>query len=316
MINKVIRYFGYAIVSLFLIVVAFALAWYRSDIPVAELESEYFTAESSYTKVRGNRIHIRKRGTGPVIFLIHGSFASLHTWNAWEQQLSLSNTSISLDLPGHGLSGPSPTQSYTTDDYENLIIELANVMKIDTFSIAGNSMGGNVAWKVALHNPDRVRKLILVDAAGFERYSNGHRAEQPFIFTLLQSKLTSSLLIKITPKFIFKMNLKQVYGDVSKIGEEDVTRFYRLMLREGNRLATVQRLRHPGRDLQDSIQFIKTPTLILWGENDKWIPVAKAEKFHQAIANSVLRTFAGAGHIPMEEIPDETVKTVLNFLKE
>jgi pimeloyl-ACP methyl ester carboxylesterase len=122
-------------------------------------------------------------------------------------------------------------------------------------------------------------------------------------------------MVKITPHFLFKWNLKQVYGNPEKVKEKDVDRFYDLMLREGNRAATMQRLRQPGKDLQDSIKFIHTSTLIIWGKNDAWIPLENAHRFNHDITGSELKIFPGAGHVPMEEIAEETVQAALNFLQ-
>ncbi len=319
MIHKILRYLAFAFGGIVLLIILLLAAWYESDIPVQDLESKYFTPESSYINLGDARVHVRSRGAGPTVFLIHGSFASLHTWSAWEDELSKSFRTISMDLTGHGLTGPVPSKRYSTDDYEKLVITLADHLGVDTFYVAGNSMGGNVAWKMALHHPERVKKIILVDAAGFGRLVNdsGKKREGsvPFIFKMLQSQWLSSLLTKVTPRFLVRINMEQVYGDPSKIKPGDVDRFYDLLLREGNRLATMDRLRHPGRDLQDSIRFIQVPTLILWGEQDRWIPVEHATRFHNLIQNSELKIYPGAGHIPMEELPAETVAEALVFLK-
>ncbi len=316
MANKIFRYSAYAIGGILVLFLGLCLAWYRSEIPLQELEQAYFTAESLYVNVLDSKLHIRKRGKGEVIFLIHGSFASLHTWAGWEKQLSKSRTTISMDLPGHGLTGPNSAGKYSTDDYEKLILTLADQLMIDTFSVAGNSMGGSVALKIALRNPQRVKKLILIDAAPFNRTQAGSKEGMPFIFTLLQSKITSQVLTRITPRFLFEINLRQVYGDPSKIKEEDINRFYELMRREGNREATVVRLKNSGKNIQDSIQYLQTPTLLLWGEKDKWIPVQYAYQFKDAIKSSQLKIYPKAGHVPMEEIPEETVAAALDFLKE
>ncbi|HRJ28464.1 MAG TPA: alpha/beta hydrolase [Cyclobacteriaceae bacterium] len=292
---------------------------YKADIPVEALEEKYFTPESAYLDVDDVKLHLRKRGEGPALFLIHGSFASLHTWQDWENELSKSFTTISMDLPGHGLTGPTKAEDYTTDYYAKLIFNLADELMIDTFYVAGNSMGGNVAWKMALHHPERVKKLILIDAAGFWKITSDSTtkpSKRPFIFKLLSNDAVGKAFTKITPYFLFNRNLQQVYGDKTKVKSETIDRYYELMLREGNREATLKRLRNSGSDLQDSIRFIKTPTLILWGAQDAWIPVEHAHRFHEAIKNSTLIIFNGAGHVPMEEIPDESVEAALSFLKE
>ncbi len=317
MIRRILKYLSYTLLVLIGLLVIVCLAWYRSDIEVSELEPTYFTPQSSYIQVNDAKLHVRQRGSGPAIFLLHGSFASLHTWNGWENELEKSFHTISVDFPGHGLTGPTASAKYSTDDYAQLIFKLADQLKIDSFYVAGNSMGGQVAGKMALHHPERVKKLILVDAAGYLRVdttSKSAKQNRPFIFKLLQNDFAAKFLVKITPRFLFRWNLKQVYGNPDAVREEDVNRFYDLMMRSGNREATMQRLRQPGKDLQDSIRFITTPTLILWGEEDRWIPVANAYRFKKDIPYSHLIVWQGLGHVPMEEQPQTTVASILPFL--
>ena len=317
MIKRIFRRLGFLLAGIIFLLIILGGAWYQSDIPVKELEPKYFTSESSYIDVMDSKLHVRQRGAGPAIFLIHGSFASLHTWSGWEDTLSKTYRTISMDLPAHGLTGPNPSHRYSTDDYEKIVIALADALRIDTFFVAGNSMGGNIAWKMALHHPDRIKRLVLVDAAGFGRLTSDSakspKRSDPFIFKLLRSELTGNLLTRITPRFLVEWNMRQVYGDPSKVKSADVDRFYELMLREGNRKATVDRLRMPGQDLKDSIQYINVPTLILWGQKDQWIPVEHAYRFQKSIQHSILRVFPSAGHIPMEEIPQESVEVALAF---
>jgi pimeloyl-ACP methyl ester carboxylesterase len=310
MISKTLRIGLFIVIALFILLIS----GYRADNKVEELEPEYFTPESQYIDVMDSKLHIRKRGNGKPIFLIHGSFASLHTWDSWEAELSKTFTTISVDLPGHGLTGPNKNEIYTTDYYADLIFALADSLQLDSFYIAGNSMGGNVAWKMALKNPARIKKLILVDAAGYTKTDVNKPASQPFIFKLLNNNLIASIFFKITPRFMFSLNLKQVYGDKEKITEDQIDLYYNLMLREGNRAATLKRLRNGGKDLQDSIQYITTPTLIIWGEKDAWIPVANAYRFNSDIKSSKLIIFKEAGHVPMEEIPLETLIPAREFL--
>jgi pimeloyl-ACP methyl ester carboxylesterase len=312
---------AYAVVFCILLIVVLLLSFYRKDVPVNKLEGKYFTEESKYIEVDDARLHVRITGTGVPLFLLHGSFASLHTWNAWQNELSKFFKTISLDLPGHGLSGPNKNEIYTSDYYASLVFALADSLKIDSFHIAGNSMGGNVAWKIALMQPERVKKIILIDASGFwtapvktDSALVDSNTKRPLIFRLLSSDKLAKTLSSITPRFLFRLNLQQVYGDPANISDEEVDRYYDLMLREGNRNATLTRLRQANKNLQDSIKYIKNPTLILWGEKDTWIPVTHAYRFNNAIEHSTLIIFPDAGHVPMEEIPEESLKHVIPFL--
>lgn len=293
------------------------IAFYKSDIPPEQLEQQYLSKESIYIQVDDARLHVRRRGVGPTIFLLHGSFSSLHTWNEWENELSKSFSTISLDLPGHGLTGPNESGIYTTDYYSSLLFSLADTLHIDTFYVAGNSMGGNIAWHMALNNPERVKKIILINAAGYSSSVSDtiqKSAERPFIFKLLSNSIIANIFTQLTPRFFFKQNLKQVYGHPKGITEEQVDRYYQLMLREGNRKATLQRLKQINRYGHGNISQIKTPTLIIWGAKDNWIPVSHAYGFKESIPNAEMVIFPEAGHIPMEEIPQETSKSVIRFL--
>jgi len=287
---------------------------YRSEIPVSELEKSYWTKESDYVTVGDAKLHVRRMGQGPMLLLIHGSFASLHTWEIVQKELAHDFTTISVDLPAHGLTGPIPSARYSTDDFAQLMFGLIDQMKIDTFSIAGNSMGGQVAWKMALHKPSRIRKLILIDAAGIQQTIAG-TTSKPLLFTLLQYQSVRKVMSRITPRFVFRLNMQQVYANPDAFTDEVLDRYYLLMRREGNRDATMLRLQQVNADLQDSIQFIQTPTLVLWGAQDRWIPLAAGEQFHRLLPNDSMIVLPDAGHVPMEEVPEKTVTILRQFLQ-
>lgn len=288
----------------------------RKDISIEELEKEYFTSESQYIQLTDEKVHVRIRGNGPYLFLIHGSFASLHTWEHWEDTLITHFTTVSLDLPGHGLTGPNQSENYTLNNFERIVFELADSLGVDTFSIAGNSMGGQVAWQSALHKPERIKNLILIDAAGFTTATGDQQNNNaPLIFTLLRSKHAAFTLEHITPRWMFDLNLKQVYASTDLVTSQLVDRYYKLMLREGNRHATWLRFQQLQKPSVDSLKFISVPTLIIWGEKDKWINIQNAHQFNNAIKGSKLVIIPNAGHTPMEELPIESVIPVFEFLK-
>ncbi|MEO7990702.1 MAG: alpha/beta hydrolase [Chryseolinea sp.] len=301
-------------ISVAVLIILFLLG-NRKDIPVEELEKEYFTPQSRYVQLTDAKVHVRIRGAGPYLFLLHGSFASLHTWQHWEDTLSTIFTTVSLDLPGHGLTGPSKSENYTIHNFEKLVFELADSIGTDTFSIAGNSMGGQIAWQAALHKPDRIKNLILIDAAGFttakgDQQNNG----APLVFTLLRSKHAAFTLEHITPRWMFALNLKQVYANPDLITSKLIDRYYQLMLREGNRHATWLRFQQLQKPPIDSLKFIRVPTLIIWGKKDKLIKVENGYEFNNAIKNSKLLIIPEGGHTSMEELPNESARLVFEFL--
>ena len=311
------RTFLKILAALVLIIALTIASLYRPDLSAEAANSRYQTAESRFLEVMDAHVHVRIRGTGPALMLIHGSFSSLHTWQPWEDSLSREFTTISMDLPGHGLTGPNRDGDYSQDYYTRVAFGIADQLGIDTFHVAGNSMGGNVAYRMALLQPRRIQSLVLIDAAGPPTSSTNKTRSasgSPFIFKLLSMPVLSSLMVKCTPKFLFHSTLKGVYSEPSLITTEQVDRYYDLILREGNRKATLDRIRTIRTPTPSGT--VQCPTYILWGADDHWIPVSTAESFHAAIPGSVVEVMRGTGHVPMEERPVESLEGVRGFLRQ
>ena len=317
-----IKRIGKVLGVLLLLMVLFLASLYRSDISPDLVNAKYLTPESQFIEVGGIRVHVRIKGEGEPIFLLHGSFASLHTWEPWQQELSPYYQTISLDFPGHGLTGPDSLKRYSTKDYSQLVYGLAQKLNLPKYHLAGNSMGGGVALQLASDHPEQVLSLNLIDAVGAtapERKSADSSAQKKtrsggaWSVQFARHPIFSILLLFCTPKFLFELNMKQVYGDEAKVTAEVTTRYYELMLREGNRKATLDRLSVPR---SNSIRFdrLTMPTLILWGAKDTWNPLSQGQRLQQLIPGANLVVFDAAGHVPMEEIPTETVAEYLSFL--
>lgn len=310
-----------AVLVLLLLLAGILVLSYRSDLDVDELVDKYSDEYSHFLEIDSVKVHVKVKGEGEPIFLIHGSFSSLHTWEAWEKELSPYFMTVSMDLPGHGLTGPDPEKRYGTEDYASLVFKIADQLGIGEFHVAGNSMGGGVALKMASDQPDRILTLNLIDSSGANLRVDQNKNDKArqnnssgaLIFKIANHPILNKLMLKCTPEFVFKLNLKQVYYDDSKIREEQVKRYYELMRREGNRKATLDRLttRKP---YQVEFNRLNMPVLIMWGAEDKWIPLSQGEKLNTMIPGSILKIFDQAGHVPMEEIPTETVVEYLSFL--
>lgn len=312
-----LKVIGVIIAVFFLI----TIASYRSDISPDKLLSKYTDENSYFLKVDEENIHVRVKGKGEPIFLIHGSFSSLHTWEPWEAELSTFFNTISLDLPGHGLTGPSDIKAYGIEDYAKLVFKIADRLGLEEFHVAGNSMGGAVALKMASDHPERILTLNLIDASGapsFKREAEDAKKNKTYdsgatIFKVARNPLLGQFLLKFTPKTIFEKTLEEVFYDNSKVNKELVTRYYELLRREGNREATLDRLT-TYKPYEVDFEKLNMPVLIMWGEDDQWIPVANALKFKEVIPEAKLKIFEKTGHVPMEERPTETVREYLAFL--
>lgn len=288
---------------------------YRSDIPLDKLVGKYSDSNSYFLNVNGINMHVRVKGRGEPIILIHGSFSSLHTWEAWEEELSQFFTTISMDLPGHGLTGPDVEKRYSVAEYAEFILEIADQLGYKEFHVAGNSMGGSVALQLASTQSSRVMSVNLINSSGGPRSdaSDTTRSSVP-IMRYASNPIFNKVLLKCTPKYLFKMNLNQVYFDDEKITDDMVNRYYYLLRREGNRQATLDRLIGNKRAVDLDFSKLKMPVLIMWGAEDTWIPVANGKRLAASIPKSKFKVFENVGHVPMEELPTETVREYLSFL--
>ena len=281
------------------------------DKSVEELKTLYTDEQSQWIEIEGIPVHYKKEGSGPAVILVHGTGASLHTWDDWTEVLDDNYTVYRMDIPAFGLTGPALDKDYTIGAYVDFINDFVQSQSLDTFSIGGNSLGGYIAWAYTVMHPEDVSKLILLDAAGYPHEGDS----DALAFKVATNPFLKPLMKHITPKSFIKKNMLQVYGDESKVTDEVVTRYHDMALRSGNRQAFIDRVHTHHKDISDRIKEIQCPTLIMWGSEDTWVDVENAERFHQDIPDSQLIMYEGVGHVPMEEAPMETVKDVVAFLK-
>lgn len=274
---------------------------------------------SEFIAIDGMQVHVLRSAKcadlnpAKTIVLLHGTSASLHTWQGWTEELSNDYCVVSMDLPGFGLTGPFADKAtpYSSANYVDFVVKVLDQLDLDEVILAGNSLGGKIAWRAAALYPERVSKLILVDAVGYAATPKSI----PTGFRLAAYPALKPLLKNILPRSVVKKSILSVYADDSKVDEDLVDRYYDLSLRAGNRGALSDRLREFNNiENQAQIKQLTQPTLILWGEQDDLIPVENAELFHRDIPNSYLKIFDDLGHVPHEEDPLATVAVVKDFL--
>ncbi|MHA6495412.1 alpha/beta fold hydrolase [Pseudomonas borbori] len=292
-----------------------ALSW-APDRSLAELRPRWAPEPSQFIAIDGMQVHIRDQGPrddpAPLV-LLHGTSASLHTWEGWVAALSTQRRVISLDLPGFGLTGPFPDGDYRTDHYSRFIVAVLDHLQVPKATLAGNSFGGQLAWQFALAYPQRVERLVLVDAAGYPR----NATSVPIGFRLAQIPALAPLMSKLLPRSMIESSVRNVYGDPDKVDEALIDRYYELTLRAGNRQALRQRFAQAQwSEGAERISEIKIPTLIIWGGRDGLIPPDNGERFKRDIAGSQLVVFDDLGHVPHEEDPQRTVAALQRFLAE
>ncbi len=294
--------------------------WLRTpDTDRDEMVAKYGGPAASFVAgPAGQRIHYRDQGRreGPAIILLHGSNASLHTWEPLVRRLGADYRVVTLDLPGHGLTGGTPDKDYGADGMGAAVDVVAAKLGLDRFVLGGNSMGGWVAWRYALGHPDRVDALLLLDASGMPLREGEKRPESNIGFRVLEYPLGRWLATRITPRMLVEQSLR---GSVEKQGIVDepmIDRYWELLRFPGNREATVLRARLDREPAMASrVGEIKAPTLILFGKKDKLINATAAQTFNERIKGSEVVLLDGIGHLPMEEAPDATAAAIADFLK-
>jgi pimeloyl-ACP methyl ester carboxylesterase len=283
---------------------------------------------SKFVDVRGMQVHVRDEGPredAQPIVLLHGTSASLHTWDGWVAALAKTRRVIRFDLPGFGLTGPyagawlqEDGGRYTARNYAKFVVATLDALGVaQPVVLGGNSLGGQIAWETAdyLRNQgqtSRVAKLVLVDAAGYAFEPKS----VPLGFRLARVEALAPLLENTLPRGLVETSVRNVYGDPSKITPELVDRYYELTLREGNRRALGLRMRERLAQSPERIAKITQPTLIIWGGQDRLIPPENAQRFAQDIAGSKLVMFSKLGHVPHEEDAAATVAALQAFLAE
>ncbi len=306
------------------IVAILAAGWLvlrRSDVPYDTLESIYALPDTQFmTLDTGLKIHYTD--TGPqdrsVLVLVHGLSASLHTWSAWKADLEQEYRVITLDLPGHGLSRFDPLDPVTIERFAEVVDEVTRKLGADQFTLAGNSMGGNTAWVTTLKYPDRVEGLILLDASGWPA-SAEEKKSSPLVFKLLANPLARALLKDLDMTSLIRSGLEDSYINQSFVTDELVERYVSLSRAPGHREALLQM--SSGRSdrgiaSDEALANIAVPTLILWGQGDNLVPVSHAQKFGDAIDGARVVIYADVGHLPQEEIAEQSIVDVREFMLE
>lgn len=300
---------GYLSFIIIVMICVLFVSMTRKDIPIEELKEQYTNEHSKFMNIDGMDVHYRDEGKGFPLVLLHGISSSLNTWEEWTRQLKGNFRIIRLDLPGCALTGPNENRDYSIEFYVSFMKSFLHELKIDSCYMAGNSLGGYITWNIAAAYPNLVKKMILIDAAGYPIPSDSI----PFMFKVALSPIIP-LFKTVTPRFLVAQVIKQVYGDDTKITDAIIDQYYCLALRTGNRGAFLDIVKSLKFTQFDNLKIIKTPTLIMWGDKDIILEPKFARQFKADLSNSKLIMYPGVGHIPMEELPKKTADDAKLFL--
>jgi pimeloyl-ACP methyl ester carboxylesterase len=276
---------------------------------------EQFATEQ--VSVHGHRFCYRRGGAGPVLLLLHGIGDSSGAWIPAMRLLQRSYTVLAPDLPGHGNSS-NPLGDYSLGSHASSMRDLLHLLSIDRVTVVGQSFGGGVAMQFAYQFPSLCERLVLVDAGGLGR-------EVTWILRLATVPAAEYVMPILFPAFIRRWGdpvARFLYDrNIRNARAADVWRSYRTLTDPGKRAAFVRTalaVIDPGGQSVSALNRLylvaQMPTLIVWGGQDKIIPIDHALQAHEAIPNSRLEVMEGAGHAPHVEDPARFAQILEDFL--
>lgn len=315
------RFLKWSAAGLLLLFAAVFFWGYAPDMPLEELKEKYANDESEFVDLGdGLTVHLRDEGPAnrqedtPAIILLHGSNASLHTWDGWTERLKSKYRIVRFDQAGHGLTGPHPDDCYSLDCYVDVVDRVAKNRGLEKFALGGNSMGGGVSYAYARQHPEKLSGVILVDPSGAPEKK---KADLPIGFRIAQTPGISRLMQIFTPRSIIETSLRQSVSNQDVITPENVDLYWHMIRGPGNRKATGLRFaEYATRKQAEPLSDIPVPALILWGDEDKLINVEAAPWFARQFTDAKIKIYKNIGHLPMEEMAEKSAGDVSKWMAE
>jgi pimeloyl-ACP methyl ester carboxylesterase len=248
--------------TLLLALAAYAL--WAPDLAFAELQKRYSSTSNNVVNVDGMRIHYKDTGPqdAPVLLFLHGFGSSLQTWDVWAGSLEQKYRVIRLDLPGFGLTGPSPSNDYSELNDVNTLTQFVDKLGVSDLSVIGHSMGGKIAWTFAAAHSDRVKALVLMAPDGFPQPEA--IGTKPYAMPAIMGLMKFCL-----PRYFVRKSIEPAFADTNALDDKMVSRYHDMLRAPGVRAAILERGNQTiYTDPVPRLKKIKAPTLLLWGEED------------------------------------------------
>jgi pimeloyl-ACP methyl ester carboxylesterase len=260
--------------------------------------------DSQFAEVDGMRFHYKRSGKGPTVVLLHGSASSLYGVEALARRLWSSFDVIRPDLPGFGVTGPRPDRDYRVTTYAATLARFFDTIGVERCTVVGNSLGGNIAWNLALDHPEHLDALVLINATGYPD------KELPASMQLVRNPVIGQILRQFMPRRAVERSLRQAVGPNSDIVDAAmVERAHRLWNRPGNRSAFVDFVTTDQPDRSFEIPYIKVPTLVLRSAD------MDGQHFTHDIDGSIEKVHPDGGHLLPEEDPAWVADAITEFLQ-
>ncbi len=264
---------------------------------------------------RDTGLYFRQYGSGKPVLLLHGIGVTSFTWRYVVEPLSRNKKVILVDLKGFGRSPKPFDDRYSISDQARIVARFIKSQKLQDLSIVGHSLGGGVALLLASSEVgvrEAVSRLVLIDSAGY-------RQHLPFFLRTLRTPLVNRLALTLLPdEFNVKTALKAAYFDDAKISTEQLSEYARDLRTPEGRTALIrsaeQLFPKQLKSITSRYKDILVPVLIIWGAQDRVIPLRVAKQLATAIPNSRITVIENCGHMPQEETPEKILDELIGFL--
>jgi pimeloyl-ACP methyl ester carboxylesterase len=268
-------------------------------------------------KIKGHTIFYIVKGEGKPLILIHGYGAGIWVWEKQIEILFQSYRVYALDLIGHGFSD-RPKIAYTPETYVHFLKDFMDGVGIERATLIGNSMGGGIAWAMAIFFPERVDRLILINSVPPDILDQVRNDSFRKLVAINGIPLLPYLVIAGRNKNSVKRILQECVSDTKLITPEVLNRQHQLSMIKGSTWVLYSTFKNAEGALKfkDQLSHIRQRTLLLWGDRDLIFPTSVGEQLHRMISNSKIQLIKRSGHIPMWETPEEVNQAILSFLKD
>ena len=274
------------------------------------LDPESAGAPGAFLDVNGVHIHYVEAGEGDAVVLIHGLNASTFSFRHVIPALARSHRVVALDMKGFGHSARPSDGDYSLTEQARLVAGVMERLAIERAAVVGHSLGGAVAMRLALLAPERVSRLVLVDSASDRQMRSGLA-----LAPLARPFFPVGALFTLHRLSVRRRLHQTAVHDPAYLTPEVLEGHFRPTQMKGHLRALGALMAHRRRDEPLAPERIQQPTLILWGEHDRWLPLSEGEELARLIPNARLLAVRSAGHLPLEEQPALSNRALLDFLR-
>lgn len=302
----------FCFLALFLVLAVSGCGLFIKTIPKGEILGK--APEDKFIMIDDVNYHyLEYPGTGRDIFLLHGFASSAYTWEKVIPYLTGQGYHVwAVDMKGFGWSDKPEDAKYDTVTLMQEVNKLMDVMGLKDVVFVGNSLGGAIAVLMALEHPEKTDQLVLIDSAGYP-------IDKPFVIKMANVPFAGEIARLFFGRYVVKSTLKEVLFNDDMVTEEKIDAYFHRMSTENAVYAQTALARSFDIEALSTytkrIPDIKNRTLIIWGENDEWIPPVSGHKFRKDLSNSTLVILPECGHIPQEEKPEQTAKLIIDFVE-